>query len=96
MAISSLYKDSEAIPVGTFLEMLEAGEMFEGIHGFSVKSLLEKMGLAGSERRSEIVKPVPPQDDTNRRLYVENDPQESAGTGAEGEPPEPMDERGES
>jgi hypothetical protein len=96
MALSSLYKDSEAIPVGTFLEMLEAGEMFEGMHGFSVKDLLAKMGLDGSERRSEIVKPVPPQDDANRRLYVQSDPQESAGTGAESEPSEPMDEQGES
>ena len=96
MALSSLYKDSEAIPVGTFLEMLEAGEMFEGMHGFSVKALLEKMGLDGSERRSEIVKPASPQDDTNRRIYVENDPQESAGMGAGDEPTEPMDEQGES
>lgn len=96
MAISSLYKDSEAIPIGTFLEMLEAGEMFEGMHGFSVKVLLDKMGLGGSERRSEIVKPALPQDDANRRLYVQNDPQESAGMGAEGEPPEQMDEQDES
>jgi hypothetical protein len=96
MAISSLYKDSEAIPIATFLEMLEAGEMFEGMHGFNIKALLEKMGLDGSERRSEIVKPELPQGDTNRRLYVENDPRESAGTGAEGEPSEPMDEQGES
>ena len=96
MAISSLYKDSEAIPISTFLEMLEAGEMFEGMHGFNIKTLLEKMGLDGSERRSEIVKPGLPQGDTNRRLYVENDPRESAGTGAEGEPSEPMDEQGES
>jgi hypothetical protein len=96
MALSSLYKDSEAIPVGTFLEMLEAGEMFEGMHGFSVKALLDKMGLDGSERRSEIVKPASPQDDANRRLYVQNDPQESVGAGAESEPSEPMDEQGES
>lgn len=96
MAISSLYKDSEAIPIETFLEMLEAGEMFEGMHGFNIKTLLQKMGLDGSERRSEIIKPELPQADTNRRLYVENDSQELAGAGAEGEPSEPMDEQGES
>lgn len=96
MAISSLYKDSEAIPIETFLEMLEAGEMFEGMHGFNIKTLLQKMGLEGSERRSEIIKPELPQADTNRRLYVENDSQELAGAGAEGEPSEPMDEQGES
>lgn len=95
MAISSLYKDSEAIPIGTFLEMLEAGEMFEGMHGFSVKTLLEKMGLKGSERKSEIVKPKPAQSDANNRLYVQNDPQESAGGGADGELPEHVDEQSE-
>lgn len=88
MAISSLYKDSEAIPIGTFLEMLEAGEMFEGMHGFNVKGLLEKMGLDGSERRSEIVKPDQPGSDINRRLYVEGGPESSAGMGNDGEPPE--------
>lgn len=96
MAISSLYKDSEAIPIGTFLEMLEAGEMFEGMHGFNVKVLLEKMGLDGSERRSEIVKPASPADDTNRRLYVENAVERSAGMAFDGEPPEPTEEIGES
>lgn len=55
LAINSLFKDAEAIPIGTMLEMLEAGEMFEGLHGFSVKALLEKMGLDGSEMRSQIV-----------------------------------------
>lgn len=88
MAISSLYKDSEAIPIGTFLEMLEAGEMFEGMHGFNVKGLLEKMGLDGSERRSEIVKPDQPGSDINRRLYIEGGPESSAGMGNDGEPPE--------
>jgi len=96
MAISSLYKDSEAIPVGTFLEMLEAGEMFEGMHDFNIKALLDKMGLTGSERRSEIVKPASPREDVNRRLYVQNDAEESAGSSFEGEPSEPMDEESES
>lgn len=88
MAISSLYKDSEAIPIGTFLEMLEAGEMFEGMHGFNIKAMLEKMGLDGSERRSEIVKPADLGSDTNRRLYIENSPEPSAGMANIGEPPE--------
>lgn len=88
MAISSLYKDSEAIPIGTFLEMLEAGEMFEGMHGFNIKAMLEKMGLDGSERRSEILKPSDPGSDTNRRLYVTNSPEPSAGMANDGEPPE--------
>lgn len=90
MAISSLYKDSEAIPIGTFLEMLEAGEMFEGMHGFSVQSLLEKMGLSGSERRSEILKPgAAPAPDTNQRLYVQNTMEEADGMALSGEPTEP-------
>lgn len=88
MAISSLYKDSEAIPIGTFLEMLEAGEMFEGMHGFSVSVLLEKMGLTGTERRSEIAKmeqagPLP-----NQRLYVKNPVGASPLMLNDGEPPE--------
>ncbi len=96
MALSSLYKDSEAIPVGTFLEMLEAGEMFEGMHGFSVPALLEKMGLTGKERRSEIVKPVSASSDTNQRLYVENTMEEAIGMALEGEPSEPSVEASES
>lgn len=55
MAINSLYKDAEVIPIETVLEMLEAGEMFEGLHGFSVKKLLEKIGLDGSEMRSQLI-----------------------------------------
>jgi hypothetical protein len=54
MAINSLYKDAEVIPIGTMLEMLDAGEMFEGVHGFNVKTLLDKIGLTGSEMRSEL------------------------------------------
>lgn len=54
MSINSLYKDAEVIPIGTILEMLDAGEMFEGLHGFSVKALLEKIGLTGSELRSQV------------------------------------------
>jgi hypothetical protein len=54
MAINSLYKDAEVIPIGTMLEMLDAGEMFEGVHGFNVKTLLNKIGLTGSEMRSQV------------------------------------------
>lgn len=88
MAISSLYKDSEAIPIGTFLEMLEAGEMFEGMHGFTIQGLLDKMGLSGSERRSEILKPESPASPTNQRLYVQNVVDPSAGMVNDGEPAE--------
>lgn len=88
LAISSLYKDSEAIPVGTFLEMLEAGEMFEGMHDFSVEALLKKMGLKGSERRSEIIKPSEPGLDTNRRLYIQGRPEALADVVGDGEPAE--------
>lgn len=67
MAINSLYKDAEVIPIGTMLEMLDAGEMFEGVHGFNVKTLLEKIGLTGSEMRSELAarfgKPAQPSGD---------------------------------
>jgi hypothetical protein len=93
MAISSLYKDSEAIPIGTMLEMLEAGEMFEGLHGFNVKKLLDRMGLTGSERRSDLLarsKAGPSDSDlvpgTNN---IKNLMEESAGTALTGEPPEP-------
>lgn len=97
MAISSLYKDSEAIPIGTFLEMLEAGEMFEGMHGFNVSALLDKMNLTGSERRSEIVKPSETSGgDINRRLYVQSTHDESLVTGAADEPAEPSMETVES
>jgi hypothetical protein len=54
MAYSSLFKDSNAIPIGTFLEMLEAGELFEGLPEFSVKSILQKMGLNGSETAKDM------------------------------------------
>lgn len=93
MALGSLYKDAEAIPIGTFLEMLEAGEMFEGVHGFNVKAMLDKMGLSGSERRSEIVKAMEPD---NTRLYVRNIMEESSGMSLEGEPSEPSFESPES
>ena len=93
MAISSLYKDSEAIPIGTMLEMLEAGEMFEGLHGFNVKKLLDRMGLTGSERRSDLlVRSKAGRSDgdlvpgTNN---VKNLMEESTGIALTGEPSEP-------
>lgn len=54
MALSSLFKDSNAITIEMFLRMLEAGEMFEGLPDFSVKSLLSDMGLEGKETAQEL------------------------------------------
>lgn len=92
MAISSLYKDSEAIPIGTMLEMLEAGEMFEGLHGFNVKKLLEKMGLTGAERRSELAEKFKqrqsPDDLVPGTNNVQNTMEEAAGRSLDGEPNE--------
>lgn len=88
MALNVLFKESEAIPIGTFLEMLEAGEMFEGIHGFSVKGLLEKMKLTGEERRSQIVG-AREFDAENLPITVKNTMEEAAGMTLEGEPSEP-------
>lgn len=88
MALSSLYRDSEVIPVGLFLEMLEAGEMFEGIHGFSIKTLLEKMGLTGNERRSDLAPPPPPSPARGPAIRVQNLMEESAGNSLESEPAE--------
>jgi hypothetical protein len=34
--------------------VVEAGELFEGLHDFSVKSLLAKMGLTGSETAKDL------------------------------------------
>jgi hypothetical protein len=89
MALSSLYRDSEVIPVGLFLEMLEAGEMFEGIHGFNIKALLDKMGLTGNERRSDLAPPPPPPSPARGpAIRVQNLMEESAGNSLEGEPAE--------
>lgn len=54
MALSSLFKDSNAITIEMFLRMLEAGEMFEGLPDFSVKGLLEDMGLEGNETAQDL------------------------------------------
>ena len=54
MALNSLFKDSNALTIGMFLKMLEAGEMFEGLPEFSVKQMLEDMGLDGSETAQDI------------------------------------------
>jgi hypothetical protein len=88
MAYSSLFKDSNAIPIGTFLEMLDAGELFEGLPNFSVKTLLEKMGLEGSETAKDLgigpnkeqLAPEPPA--TNN---MQNTMEEATGRALEGE-----------
>ena len=54
MALSSLFKDSNAITIEMFLRMLEAGEMFEGLPDFSVKNLLNDMNLDGTETAQQI------------------------------------------
>lgn len=54
IAYSSLFKDSNAINLKTFLKMLEAGELFEGIPGFSVTDLLEQMGVTGNETAQQL------------------------------------------
>lgn len=92
MALNSLYKDSEAIPIGAFLEMLEAGEMFEGLHGFSVTGLLEKMGLTGRERRSEILKPAGADPQGPSKINPQNTMEEAIGRSLVGEPPEASSE----
>jgi hypothetical protein len=54
MALSSLFKDSNAITIGMFLRMLEAGEMFEGLPEFSVSNMLDDMGLDGTETARDL------------------------------------------
>lgn len=54
MALSSLFKDSNAITIGMFLRMLEAGEMFEGLPEFSVTNMLKDMGLDGNETARDL------------------------------------------
>lgn len=54
MALNSLFKDSGALTIGMFLKMLEAGEMFEGLPEFSVKQMLDDMGLDGSETAQDL------------------------------------------
>lgn len=54
LAYNSLFKDSNVITIGLFLKMLEAGELFEGIPGFTVHDLLEDMGLEGNETAKQL------------------------------------------
>lgn len=54
MAYSALFKDCNALTLRLFLEMLEAGELFEGLHGFSIDTLLKKMGLTGDETAKDL------------------------------------------
>ena len=53
MAYSSLFKDG-VMPIELFMRMLEAGELFEGIPGFNIPDILEKMGLEGGETAKEL------------------------------------------
>jgi len=53
MAYSSLFKDG-VMPIELFMRMLEAGELFEGIPGFNIPQILEKMGLNGGETAKEL------------------------------------------
>lgn len=53
MAYSSLFKDG-VMPIELFMRMLEAGELFEGIPGFNIPEILEKMGLQGGETAKEL------------------------------------------
>lgn len=46
--------EADAFDIETFLEILNAGDVFEGIPDFSVKKLLKKMGLKGGERASQL------------------------------------------
>jgi hypothetical protein len=54
MAYSSLFKDG-VITIELFMRMLESGELFEGIPGFSVSDIIEKMGLKGTETIRELM-----------------------------------------
>jgi hypothetical protein len=75
MAYSSLFKDG-VIPIELFMRMLEAGELFEGIPGFSIADTLKKMGLKGGETIAQLgVPPRPGAEDgrsTGSRVEVDN------------------------
>lgn len=53
MAYSALFKDG-VMPIELFMHMLEAGELFEGIADFSVRSVLDRMGLSGAETAKDL------------------------------------------
>jgi hypothetical protein len=53
LALLALLK-SNTITIELFLQMLEAGEMFEGLANFSVKELLGKMNLEGNETAEDL------------------------------------------
>lgn len=54
LAYNALFKDSNAINLGTFLKILDAGEVFEGIPDFSVADMLEEMGTSGKETAQQL------------------------------------------
>ena len=53
MAYSSLFKDN-VMPLELLMRMLEAGELFEGIPGFSIGDTLRSMGLSGRETARDL------------------------------------------
>ncbi len=53
MAYSALFKDN-VMPLGLFMRMLEAGELFEGIPDFSIGDTLQAMGLNGRETARDL------------------------------------------
>lgn len=53
MAYSSLFKDG-VMPIELFMQMLDAGELFEGIPEFNIKDTLARMGLSGDETAKDL------------------------------------------
>ena len=79
MALSSLFKDSNAITIEMFLRMLEAGEMFEGLPDFSVKQLLSDMDLDGTETARDLGLDGKPQIANRGQIPVDNSNPASEG-----------------
>lgn len=79
MALSSLFKDSNAITIEMFLRMLEAGEMFEGLPDFSVKQLLSDMDLDGTETARDLGLDGKPQITNRGQIPVDNSNPASEG-----------------
>lgn len=93
MAYSSLFKDG-TIPIGLFLRMLEAGELFEGLTDFSITDVLGDMNLTGRETAIDMgigaSRQGPPQNE------VEVDNRTPISEGADREVQEAAGETGES
>lgn len=90
MAYSSLFKDG-VITIELFMRMLESGELFEGIPGFSVSDIIEKMGLKGTETIRELMAAgeVASGDGRSSRPRVEVDNRTPVSEGADREVSEP-------